>query len=68
MPSVHILYLSQTRSPLILAIEINRSLRANPFPAIASNNVGVPMLPSATGAIRMLSSSIKPAASNDPLI
>src|SRR6185437_2299251 len=63
-----ILYLTQTRSPLILEIEINRSFRANPFPAIASNNVAVPMLPSATGAIRMLSSSIKPAARNDPLI
>jgi hypothetical protein len=51
MPSVHIVYLSQTRSPLILEIEINRSFRANPLPAIASNNVGVPMLPSATGPL-----------------
>jgi hypothetical protein len=52
MPSVHIVYLSQTRSPLILEIEINRSFRANPLPAIASNNVAVPMLPSGTAALR----------------
>src|SRR5712691_10296996 len=63
-----ILYLSQTRSPLSVWTEISRSLRAGPAPASTSNNVGVPTLPSATGAISTLSSSIRSAARNDPLL
>jgi hypothetical protein len=31
--------------------DVPYDLRANPLPAIASNNVGVPMLPSATGPL-----------------
>src|SRR5438128_7822272 len=63
-----ILYLSQTKSPLSFSKEISRSLRAGLGPPSTSNNVGAPRLPSATGAINTLSSSMRSAARNDPLI
>src|SRR5207244_11510507 len=61
-------YRSQTRSPLSLSTAISRRRREGPLPASASNSDGEPMPPSATGATRTLSSSIRPAARNDPLI
>src|SRR2546425_4214638 len=52
-------YRSHTRSPLSRSTEISRRWREGPRRAVASNNVAVPIAPSATGAITTLSSSIR---------
>src|SRR5437667_11169370 len=61
------LYLSQTTSSSSVSTEISRSSRGPPLPS-TSNRVGVPILPSARGAISTLSSSMRSAARNEPLI
>ena len=54
--------------PARVSIEISFRLRAGARRSSTSKRVAVPTLPSATGATRMLNSSIRFAARNDPLI
>ena len=62
------LYRTHSRSPLRRSADNSLRCRAGPEPFVTSNRDGVPMLPSATGAKRRLSSSMTPAARNEPLI